>query len=199
MENDGRRTGSVQQHRADDGGGDGGRVRRHPVAAHQLVRRGAGAALEILGAHRAQHADHPPRGDRHSQSEYLAEFTGFTGLLSGFTGFYRVLPGFTGFYWVSRGFTGFHWVILYLYWVSLGLTGIAWVYLDFIGLCCAFTVFFLGLTGLYYSFTGFYWVLLGSTVLLLCFYLFFLSFTWFHGVLLVGVYAVLLLGFTGFY
>ncbi len=38
---------------------------RHPVAAHQRARRGAGAADRLLGAHRAQHAALPAEGIRH--------------------------------------------------------------------------------------------------------------------------------------
>ena len=44
------------------------RVRRHAVAAHQLVRRGGGAAHRLLGAHRAQHAGASCRKKRTSRS-----------------------------------------------------------------------------------------------------------------------------------
>ena len=40
-------------------------VRRHAVAAHQLVRRGDRAADRLLGAHRAQHPAHPAGRDAH--------------------------------------------------------------------------------------------------------------------------------------
>ena len=46
--------------------GDGRGVRRHPVAAHQLVRRGDRAAHRLLGPHRPQHPAHHPGGDRTS-------------------------------------------------------------------------------------------------------------------------------------
>ncbi len=51
------RAGPVQQRRADLPRGAGGRAGPHPVAAHQLVRRGARAAHRLLGADRAQDAD----------------------------------------------------------------------------------------------------------------------------------------------
>ena len=38
---------------------------RHPVAAHQRARRGAGAADRLFGAHRAQHAAVPAERGRH--------------------------------------------------------------------------------------------------------------------------------------
>ena len=57
--------GRLQQRRAHHARGAGGRARRHPVAAHQRLRRGAGAAERVLGADRAQHPADPGRGDRH--------------------------------------------------------------------------------------------------------------------------------------
>ena len=44
------RAGPAQQHHPHDDRGAGGGARRHPVAAHQLVRRGAGPADPVLGA-----------------------------------------------------------------------------------------------------------------------------------------------------
>ena len=49
------RAGSLQQHHAHHHRGAGRRARRHPVAAHQCLRRGAGPADALLRAHRAQH------------------------------------------------------------------------------------------------------------------------------------------------
>jgi methylmalonyl-CoA mutase len=37
----------------------------HPVAAHQRLRRGDGAADRLLGPHRPQHPAHPAEGERH--------------------------------------------------------------------------------------------------------------------------------------
>ena len=54
------RPAAAQQHRAHGDRGAGRRARRHPVAAHQLLRRGAGAAERGGGADRAAHA----AGDR---------------------------------------------------------------------------------------------------------------------------------------
>ena len=50
------RAGRLQQHRAHHDRGDGGDAGRHAVAAHQLLRRGAGAADRLFGPHRPQHA-----------------------------------------------------------------------------------------------------------------------------------------------
>ena len=61
------RAGPVQQHRAHHDRGDGGGVRRHAVAAHQLVRRGDRAADRFRGAHRAQHAGAAAGGDAHHE------------------------------------------------------------------------------------------------------------------------------------
>ena len=44
------RAGPAQQHHPHDDRGAGGGARRHAVAAHQFVRRGAGAADPVLGA-----------------------------------------------------------------------------------------------------------------------------------------------------
>ena len=57
--------GPAQQRRADHDRGDGRRLRRHAVAAHQRLRRGARAALRDERAHRAQHPADPPGGDGH--------------------------------------------------------------------------------------------------------------------------------------
>ena len=59
------RAGSVQQRDPHHDRGDGRGARRHAVAAHQRLRRGGHAADAVLGAHRAQHAADPGRGDRH--------------------------------------------------------------------------------------------------------------------------------------
>ena len=59
------RAGPLQQHHAHHDRGDGGDAGRHAVAAHQLLRRGAGAADRSFGAHRPQHAAHPAEGIRH--------------------------------------------------------------------------------------------------------------------------------------
>ena len=59
------RAGPAQQHRPHDDRGVGRGARRHPVIAHQLVRRGARAADPVLGQDRPQHAADPRRGDRH--------------------------------------------------------------------------------------------------------------------------------------
>ena len=66
---DGRRVAdgaaAVQQRRADGAAGAGGRARRHAVAAHQLARRGAGAADRGGGDAGAAHAaDHRARDRR---------------------------------------------------------------------------------------------------------------------------------------
>ena len=45
-----------------------GGVRRHAVAAHQLVRRSRRAADRLLGAHRAQHAGDPAGRDAHHEA-----------------------------------------------------------------------------------------------------------------------------------
>ena len=55
----------VQQHHPHDHRGAGRRARRHAVAAHQFLRRGARAADAVLGPHRAQHPARHPGGDRH--------------------------------------------------------------------------------------------------------------------------------------
>ncbi len=60
-----RRAGRVQQRRAHRDRGDGGDARRHPVAAHQCARRGAGAADRFFRPHRAQHPDRAAAGERH--------------------------------------------------------------------------------------------------------------------------------------
>ena len=59
------RAGPVQQHHAHHDRGDGGDAGPHPVAAHQFLRRGAGAADRPFGAHRPQHAADPAEGIRH--------------------------------------------------------------------------------------------------------------------------------------
>ncbi len=53
-----------EQHRAHRVRGDGRRARRHPVAAHQLDGRGAGAAHREGGADRAAHPADPRLRDR---------------------------------------------------------------------------------------------------------------------------------------
>ena len=50
------RPGRLQQRRPHDDRGDGRDAGRHAIAAHQLARRGAGAAHRFLGPHRPQHA-----------------------------------------------------------------------------------------------------------------------------------------------
>ncbi len=72
------RAGPLQQHRAHDDRGDGGGARRHPVAAHQLLRRGAGLADADLGADRAQHPAHHRRGDRHSRTSSIRSAAAIT-------------------------------------------------------------------------------------------------------------------------
>jgi methylmalonyl-CoA mutase len=57
------RAGSVQQRRAHHHRSDGGRVRRHAVAAHQRARRSHRPADRLLGAHRPQHPAHHPGRD----------------------------------------------------------------------------------------------------------------------------------------
>ena len=57
---DAHRAAAREQHRADHARGDGGGARRHPVAAHELVRRGAGAADRARREDRAADAT----GDR---------------------------------------------------------------------------------------------------------------------------------------
>ena len=60
------RAAAAQQHRAHRDRGARRRARRHAVAAHQLLRRGAGAADRGGGADRAAHAaDHRPRDRGH--------------------------------------------------------------------------------------------------------------------------------------
>ena len=63
------RAGPVQQHRAHGDRGAGRGVRRHAVAAHELLRRGDRAADRLLGADRAQHAAADPGGDAHLQRD----------------------------------------------------------------------------------------------------------------------------------
>ena len=56
---DADRAAAGEQHRSHRAAGDGGGAGRNAVAAHQLVRRSAGAAHRAVGAHRAAHAaDH---------------------------------------------------------------------------------------------------------------------------------------------
>ena len=65
------RPAAAQQHRAHRDRGAGRRARRHAVAAHQLLRRGAGAPDRASGPGRAAHpADHRrgDRGDQHDRS-----------------------------------------------------------------------------------------------------------------------------------
>jgi hypothetical protein len=59
------RAGPLQQRRPHRHRGDGRGVRRHPVAAHQLARRGHRPADRLLGPHRPQHPADPPGGDAH--------------------------------------------------------------------------------------------------------------------------------------
>ena len=59
------RAGPVQQHRAHRVRGAGRGARRHAEPAHEQLRRGDRAAVRLRGAHRAQHAADPRRGDRH--------------------------------------------------------------------------------------------------------------------------------------
>lgn len=54
-------SGSLQQRDPDGDRGHGRRVWRHPVAAHQLLRRGPGLAHRQERTHRSEHADHHPR------------------------------------------------------------------------------------------------------------------------------------------
>ena len=61
------RAGRLQQRRAHLHRGDGGDPGPHPVAAHQLLRRGAGAAHRLLRPHRPQHPAVPAAGERHHQ------------------------------------------------------------------------------------------------------------------------------------
>ena len=62
---DPRRAAAAQQHRARGAPGLRGRGRRHPVASHERLRRGAGAAERDRRAHRAPHpADPRPRVGR---------------------------------------------------------------------------------------------------------------------------------------
>ena len=51
--------------------GDGGDARRHPVAAHQCARRGAGAADRFFRPHRAQHPDRAAAGKRHDRASSI--------------------------------------------------------------------------------------------------------------------------------
>ena len=59
------RAGRLQQRGAHRDRGDGGDAGPYPIAAHQRARRGAGAAVGLLRAHRAQHAAVPAAGKRH--------------------------------------------------------------------------------------------------------------------------------------
>ena len=61
------RPAAAEQHRADGDRGAGRRARRHAVAAHQLLRRGAGAAERGGGADRAAHAAGDRSRDRRDQ------------------------------------------------------------------------------------------------------------------------------------
>ena len=62
------RAAAVQQRRPHGAAGAGRRARRHQLAAHQLARRGAGAADQGGGDHRAAHAaDHRARERRHQR------------------------------------------------------------------------------------------------------------------------------------
>ena len=55
---------SVQQRRAHHHRGPRRGARRHPVPAHQRLRRGARPAERVLRPHRPQHPAHPPARDR---------------------------------------------------------------------------------------------------------------------------------------
>ena len=65
------RAGSLQQRDPHRLRGDGGGAGRHPVAAHQFLRRGDRAADADLLAHRAQHAAHPAARDRRHQGQSI--------------------------------------------------------------------------------------------------------------------------------
>mmetsp|Transcript_40382 Transcript_40382/g.95955 ORF Transcript_40382/g.95955 Transcript_40382/m.95955 type:complete len:251 (+) Transcript_40382:1281-2033(+) len=56
--------GALQQHHPHHGGGDGGRPGRDAVPPHKLLRRGDRPADGFQRQARAQHAAHPPGGDR---------------------------------------------------------------------------------------------------------------------------------------
>ena len=57
--------GPLQQHHPHHDRGDGGDAGSYTIAAHQLLRRGDGAADRPFGPHRPQHAAHPAKGIRH--------------------------------------------------------------------------------------------------------------------------------------
>ena len=59
--------GSLQQHHPHHRRGPGGGSGRHPVAAHQLLRRSAGPAHRVLGPHRPQHPAGAAGRNRHHQ------------------------------------------------------------------------------------------------------------------------------------
>ncbi len=59
------RAGRLQQRSAHRDRGDGGDAGPYAIAAHQCARRGAGAAIRFLRAHRAQHAALSAAGKRH--------------------------------------------------------------------------------------------------------------------------------------
>ena len=63
------RPAAAQQHRPHRDRGAGRRARRHPVAAHQLLRRGARAADRGGGADRAAHAADHRLGDRRDEHD----------------------------------------------------------------------------------------------------------------------------------
>ena len=64
-----------EQHRPHRAAGHGGRAGRNAVAAHQLVRRSAGAADRAVGAHRAAHAaDHRLRIGRAADHRSAGRF-----------------------------------------------------------------------------------------------------------------------------
>ena len=61
------RPAAAEQHRPHDDRGAGRRARRHAVAAHELLRRGARAAHRGRRPHRAAHAADHRRGDRRGE------------------------------------------------------------------------------------------------------------------------------------
>ena len=62
---------AAEQHRAHDDRGAGGGARRRAVAAHERLRRGAGAADGGVGARRAAHAADPRRRDAASPTSSI--------------------------------------------------------------------------------------------------------------------------------
>ena len=62
---------AAQQRRAHDDRGAGRRAGRRPVAAHERLRRGAGAADGGIGAPRPAHAADPRRRDRRRQTSSI--------------------------------------------------------------------------------------------------------------------------------